>query len=77
MLELIGRDAMHRIATRFEQAREEPARHTKKARKEVEKSCDEDQNCHCVSSTGGRYEIVEGNNGYSVKLHRRTCACRK
>ncbi|XP_009140734.3 uncharacterized protein LOC103864720 [Brassica rapa] len=77
MLELIRRDAMQRIANRFEQARKEPARHTKKARKEVEKSCDEAQHCRSVSSTGGRYEVVEGTNGYSVKLHKRTCACRK
>ncbi|XP_010463294.1 PREDICTED: uncharacterized protein LOC104743965 [Camelina sativa] len=77
MLELIRRDAMQRIATRFKIAKKETAKYTKKARKEVEKSCDEAQNCYSLSSTGGKYEIVEFGNGFGVSLSRRECACRK
>ena len=66
---------MQRVVNRYKQASREPARHTKKARKEVENSCDEAQKCRFISSTGGRYEIIEGTNGYSVNLNRRTCAC--
>ncbi|XP_048615862.1 uncharacterized protein LOC125588518 [Brassica napus] len=77
MLELMRRDAMQRIANRYKIACKEIGRHTKKARKEMEKSCEEAQHCYSVSSTGGKYEIVEGTNGYSVHLNRRTCVCRK
>ncbi|XP_013594887.1 PREDICTED: uncharacterized protein LOC106303068 [Brassica oleracea var. oleracea] len=77
MLELIRRDVMQRISNRYLIACKEIGRHTKKARKEIEKSCDEAQHCYSVSSTGGKYEIVEGTNGYSVHLNRRTCVCRK
>ena len=50
---------------------------TKKARKEVEKSCDEAKHCYSLPSTGGDYECVEFGNGYSVNFPSRSCACRK
>jgi len=77
MLELIRRDAMQRIATRYKTAKNETGLVTKKARKEVEKSCDEAQHCYSYSSTGGAYECVEFSNGYTVNLPSRSCACRK
>ncbi|XP_023633374.1 uncharacterized protein LOC111829005 [Capsella rubella] len=77
MLELIRRDAMQRVANRSILAAKEIAKYTKKARKELEKSCDEAKYCAMVTSTGGEYEIVEFGIGYSVVLSSRTCACRK
>ncbi|CAE5960328.1 unnamed protein product [Arabidopsis arenosa] len=66
-----------RIAARFQTADKETAKHTKKARKELEKSCEEAQNCYSLSSTSGRYEILEFGTSYSVILSKRECACRK
>ena len=77
MLELIRRDAMQRIATRSKTANNTPGLYTKKARKEVEKSCDEAQYCYSYCSTGGEFEIVEFSNGYTVNLPSRSCTCRK
>ncbi|XP_048624121.1 uncharacterized protein LOC106383428 [Brassica napus] len=77
MLELIRRDAMQRIATRYKTAKNETGLVTKKARKEVEKSCDEAKHCYSYPSTGGAYECVEFSNGYTVNLPSRSCACRK
>ncbi|XP_013746250.1 uncharacterized protein LOC106448987 [Brassica napus] len=73
MLELIRRDAMQRIANMYLIACKETGRHTKKVRKEIEKSCEEAHHFYSVSSIGGKYEIVEGTNGYLVHLNRRTC----
>ncbi|XP_010481110.1 PREDICTED: uncharacterized protein LOC104759946 [Camelina sativa] len=77
MLELVRRDAMQRVANRSIIAEKEAAKFTKKARKELEKSCEEAQYCAMISSTGGEYEIVEFGIGYSVSLNKRECACRK
>ncbi|XP_019092303.1 PREDICTED: uncharacterized protein LOC104748590 [Camelina sativa] len=77
MLELVRRDAMQRIAKRFQIAEKETAKYTKKARKEVENSCDEAQNCYSLSSTGGKYEILEFGTRFCVILSKRECACRK
>ena len=41
MLEVVRRDAMHMIAARSVIADKETAKHTKKARKKIEKSCEE------------------------------------
>ncbi|KAJ0264561.1 hypothetical protein HA466_0028910 [Hirschfeldia incana] len=49
MLELIRRDAMQRIVNRYKIACKKIGRHTKKARKEEEKSCEEAQHCHCLN----------------------------
>ena len=77
MLELIRRDAMQRIATRSKTDNNTPGLYTKKARKEVKKSCDEAQYCYSYCSTGGEFEIVEFSNGYTVNLPSRSCTCRK
>ena len=68
---------MQRIATRCKTAKDDTGLVTKKARKEVEKSCDEAKHCYSLPSTGGDYECVEFGNGYSVNFPSRSCACRK
>lgn len=68
---------MQRVANRWKIVDKETAKYTKKARKEVAKACDESQNCNCVCSTGGNYEVLEFGTGYSVSLNKRTCACNK
>lgn len=64
MLELIKRDAIQKITNRYEIASKEIGRHIKKQEKEMEKLCEEAQHYYSVSSTGGKYEIFEGTNGY-------------
>ncbi|XP_020887942.1 uncharacterized protein LOC110230205 [Arabidopsis lyrata subsp. lyrata] len=76
MLELIRRDAMQRVANRSTIAEKETAKYTKKARTEVQKSCEGAQYCAMVRTTGGEYEIVEFGMGYAVSLSGRSCACR-
>ncbi|XP_010424109.1 PREDICTED: uncharacterized protein LOC104709150 [Camelina sativa] len=68
---------MQRVANRSIIAEKEAAKFTKKARKELEKSCEEAQYCALISSTGGEYEIVEFGIGYTLNLNNRECACRK